>query len=48
MGSRSEEEMVEFEVIDFDGYIQWARREDGKYAVDPQFLDKFKVEMGIK
>lgn len=39
---------VDYEIIDFNGYIQWAMRDDGKYAVDPLYLDKFKTEMGIK
>ena len=34
--------MIEYEIVDFDGYVQWARRDDGKYAVDPLYLDKFK------
>ena len=40
--------MVEFEVIDFDGYIRWTTREDGMYAVDPLYLEEFKAEMGIE
>jgi hypothetical protein len=41
-------EEVEYEVIDFDGYIPWAKREDGKYAVDPLYLEEFKIYMNIK
>lgn len=40
--------MIEFEVIDFYGYIRWTIREDGRYAVDPLYLEDFKCEMGIK
>lgn len=33
--------MIKYEIIDFDGHVQWAMRDDGTYAVDPLFLDKF-------
>lgn len=39
---------VEYEIIDFNGYIPWTRREDGKYAVDPLYFKKFKEAMKIK
>ena len=34
--------MIKYEVIDFDGYVCWVKRDDGKYAVDPLYLDEFK------
>lgn len=40
--------MIEFEVIDFDGYIRWTIREDGLHAVDPLYLEEFKTEMKIE
>ncbi len=36
--------MTKYEIVDFDGYVLWAMRDDGKYAVDPLYLDKFKEE----
>ncbi|SFM11666.1 hypothetical protein [Pelosinus propionicus] len=34
-------ETREYQIVDFKGYVEWARRDDGKYAVDPEFIDKF-------
>lgn len=31
----------EYQIVDFKGYVEWARRDDGKYAVDPEYLNKF-------
>lgn len=39
--------MVEFEVIDFDGYMCWTRLDDGTYLVDPLYLDEFKIKYCI-
>lgn len=36
--------MIKYEIVDFDGYVQWAMQDDGKFAVDPLYLDKFKEE----
>lgn len=41
-------DVPEYGIIDFDGYIRWLRKDDGKYVVDPQYLDEFKEEMGIE
>lgn len=40
--------MIEFIVVDFNGYIRWTPIDDEKYAVDPLYLEEFKTEMEIK
>lgn len=41
-------DVPEYEIIDFDGYIRWTVGSDGRYAVDPLYLEEFKEDMGIK
>ena len=33
--------MEEYMIVDFQGYVCWARCDEGKYAVDPEYLNKF-------
>ncbi len=33
---------VEYIVVNFLGYYRWAKRNDGLYVVDPQFIEDFK------
>lgn len=40
--------VLEYEIIDFDGYIRWTVGSDGRYAVDPLYLEEFKSDMGIE
>jgi hypothetical protein len=35
--------MPEYKVIDFNGEILWAKLPNGTYAVDPQYLNTFKI-----
>jgi len=32
---------VDYEVVDFNGEVQWTRLENGGYAVDPLYLEEF-------
>lgn len=40
-------DVPKYEIIDFDGYIRWTVGSDGRYAVDPLYLEEFKADMGI-
>jgi hypothetical protein len=30
-----------YKIIDFKGYVFWCKRDDGLYAVNPLYVDKF-------
>jgi hypothetical protein len=32
---------IEYEVIDFNGEVEWIFLENGTYAVDPLYLEEF-------
>jgi hypothetical protein len=32
---------VYYTVVDFNGELQWLRRADGSYLVDPRYLNEF-------
>ncbi len=35
--------MKKYCIVDFQGYVCWAKLDTGIYAVDPLFLEKFKA-----
>lgn len=41
-------DVPKYEIIDFDGYIRWTVGSDGRYVVDPLYLEEFKADMGIE
>jgi hypothetical protein len=36
------DKIIDFEVVDFEGYIRWMHCGNGVYLVDPSTLDDFK------
>jgi hypothetical protein len=32
---------IKYEIIDFNGYVQWVQLDDASYAVDPLYLEEF-------